>query len=82
MQSRIALVVDSLHRRSSWIDRYGMYVVPLQVNHEHESFLDKGDHHSSRGVRSLLSHNVCAYSAVARNVLERVVADSTIARLS
>ena len=40
--SRIALVVDSCTDvPPEDIDRYGMYVVPLQVNYEHESFLDK-----------------------------------------
>ncbi len=40
--SRIALVVDSCTDvPPEDVERYGMYVVPLQVNYEHETYLDK-----------------------------------------
>ena len=40
--SRIALVIDSCTDvPPADVERYGMYVVPLQVNYERESFLDK-----------------------------------------
>lgn len=77
--SRIALVVDSCTDvPPEDIDRYGMYVVPLQVNYEHESFLDKVTI-TPQEVYDRFSREIPTTStptpAVARNVLERVVAD-------
>ncbi|MEG2025001.1 MAG: DegV family protein [Gordonibacter sp.] len=76
---RIALVVDSCTDvPPEEIERYGIYVVPLQVNYEHESFLDKVTI-TSQQVYDRFAEEVPTTStptpAVAREVLERVVAD-------
>ena len=77
--SRIALIVDSCTDvPPEDIERYGMYVVPLQVNYENETFLDKVTI-TSQQVYDRFSEEVPTTStptpAIAREVLDRVVAD-------
>lgn len=77
--SRIALIVDSCTDvPPEDIERYGMYVVPLQVNYANETFLDKVTI-SPQQVYDRFSEEIPTTStptpAVAREVLERVVAD-------
>lgn len=77
--SRIALIVDSCTDvPQEDIERYGMYVVPLQVNYANESFLDKITI-TPQQVYDRFAEEVPTTStptpAVARAVLERVVAD-------
>lgn len=77
--NRIALIVDSCTDvPPADIERYGMYVVPLQVNYAHESFLDKVTI-TPQQVYDRFSEEVPSTStptpAVAREVLDRVVAD-------
>lgn len=76
---RIALVVDSCTDvPPEEIERYGMYVVPLQVNYAHESFLDKVTI-TPQQVYDRFTEEIPTTStptpAVAREVLERVVDD-------
>lgn len=76
---RIALIVDSCTDvPPSDIERYGMYVVPLQVNYERESFLDKVTI-TPQQVYDRFADEIPTTStptpAIAREVLERVVAD-------
>ena len=77
--SRIALVVDSCTDvPPEDIERFGMYVVPLQVNYRDETFLDKVTI-TPQQVYDRFAEEVPTTStptpAVAREVLERVVAD-------
>lgn len=77
--SRIALIVDSCTDvLPEDIERYGMYVVPLQVNYEKETYLDKVTI-TSQEVYDRFSEEVPTTStptpAIAREVLDRVVAD-------
>lgn len=77
--SRIALIVDSCTDvPQEDIERYGMYVVPLQVNYANESFLDKITI-TPQQVYDRFAEEIPTTStptpAVAREVLERVVAD-------
>ena len=76
---KIAIVVDSCTDvPQEDIDRYGMYVVPLQVNYENESFLDKVDI-TAQDVYDRLEEEVPRTStptpAVVAEVFERVIAD-------
>lgn len=76
---RIALIVDSCTDvPPSDVERYGMYVVPLQVNYEHESFLDKVTI-TPQQVYDRFAEEVPTTStptpAIASEVLDRVVAD-------
>lgn len=77
--NRIALVVDSCTDvPPEDVERYGMYVVPLQVNYEHETYLDKVTI-TPQQVYDRFAEEVPTTStptpAVAREVLERVAAD-------
>lgn len=77
--NRIALIVDSCTDvPPEDIDRYGMYVVPLQVNYANESFLDKVTI-TPQQVYDRFADEVPSTStptpAVARDVLNQVVAD-------
>lgn len=77
--SRIALVVDSCNDvPPEDVERYGMYVVPLQVNYAHETFLDKVTI-TPQQVYDRFAEEVPTTStptpAVAREVMERVRAD-------
>ena len=77
--NRIALVVDSCtDDPPEDVERYGMYVVPLQVNYEHETYLDKVTI-TPQQVYDRFAEEVPTTStptpAVAREVLERVAAD-------
>ena len=77
--SRIALVVDSCTDvPPEDIERFGMYVVSLQVNYRDETFLDKVTI-TPQQVYDRFAEEVPTTStptpAVAREVLERVVAD-------
>ena len=77
--SRIALVVDSCTDvPPEDIERFGMYVVPLQVNYRDETFLDKVTI-TPQQVYDRFAEEVPTTStptpAVAREVLERVVVD-------
>lgn len=77
--SRIALIVDSCcDVPPEDIERYGMYVVPLQVNYARESFLDKVTI-TPQEVYDRFSEEIPTTStptpAIAREVLERAVAD-------
>lgn len=77
--SRIALIVDSCcDVPPEDVERYGMYVVPLQVNYANESFLDKVTI-TPQEVYDRFAEEVPTTStptpAVAREVLERVAAD-------
>lgn len=77
--SRIALIVDSCcDVPPEDIERYGMYVVPLQVNYANESFLDKVTI-TPQEVYDRFAEEIPTTStptpAVAREVLERVAAD-------
>lgn len=80
MASRsIALIVDSCTDvPAAEIERFGMYVVPLQVNYEDASYLDKVSI-TSEEVLGRLDQEVPKTStptpAVVGEVLERVVAD-------
>ena len=76
---KIAIVVDSCTDvPEEDIERYGMYVVPLQVNYEGASYLDKVTI-SAEEVYARLEEEVPRTStptpAVVEEVLERVVAD-------
>ena len=76
---KIAIVVDSCTDvPEADIERFGMYVVPLQINYEKESFLDKVTI-SAEEVYSRLEEEVPRTStptpAVVGEVLDRVVAD-------
>lgn len=76
---KIAIVVDSCTDvPEADIERYGMYVVPLQINYERESYLDKVTI-SAEEVYERLEEEVPRTStptpAVVEEVLERVVAD-------
>ena len=76
---RIALIVDSCTDvPQEDIDRYGMYVVPLQVNYATETFLDKVTI-TPQQVYDRFADEVPSTStptpAIARGVLEQVVAD-------
>lgn len=77
--SRIALVIDSCTDvPPADVERYGMYVVPLQVNYERESFLDKVTI-TPQQVYDRFSEEIPTTStptpAIAREVLQRVVDD-------
>lgn len=77
--NRIALVVDSCTDvPPADIERYGMYVVPLQVNYARESFLDKVTI-TPQQVYDRFADEVPTTStptpAIAREVLDRVAAD-------
>ena len=77
--NRIALVVDSCTDvPPEDVERDGMYVVPLQVNYEHETYLDKVTI-TPQQVYDRFAEEVPTTStptpAVAREVLERVAAD-------
>lgn len=77
--NRIALVIDSCTDvPPADIERYGMYVVPLQVNYEGESFLDKVTI-TPQQVYDRFAEEVPTTStptpAIAREVLQRVVDD-------
>ena len=77
--NRIALIVDSCTDvPPADIERYGMYVVPLQVNYRDESFLDKVTI-TPQQVYDRFADEVPTTStptpAVAREVLQRVVDD-------
>ncbi len=77
--NRIALVVDSCTDvPPEDIERYGMYVVPLQVNYANESFLDKVTI-TPQQVYDRFAEEVPTTStptpAMARETLERVLAD-------
>lgn len=78
-KSKVAIVVDSCTDVSaSDIERYGMYVVPLQVNYENASYLDKVTI-TPQEVYDRLDEEVPRTStptpAVVSEVFERVVAD-------
>ena len=77
--NRIALIVDSCTDvPPADIERYGMYVVPLQVNYRGESFLDKVTI-TPQQVYDRFAEEVPTTStptpAIAREVLQRVVDD-------
>lgn len=77
--NRIALIVDSCTDvPPADIERYGMYVVPLQVNYRDESFLDKVTI-TPQQVYDRFADEVPTTStptpAIAREVLQRVVDD-------
>ncbi len=77
--SRIALIVDSCTDvPQEDIDRFGMYVVPLQVNYADESFLDKVTI-TPQEVYDRFEREIPTTStptpALAHEVLERVAAD-------
>lgn len=77
--NRIALIVDSCTDvPPADIERYGMYVVPLQVNYRDESFLDKVTI-TPQQVYDRFAEEVPTTStptpAIAREVLQRVVDD-------
>lgn len=77
--NRIAIVVDSCTDvPPEEAERYGMYVVPLQVNYENESFLDKVTI-TPQQVYDRFAEEIPSTStptpALAREVLDRVVAD-------
>ena len=77
--NRIALVIDSCTDVSpADIERYGMYVVPLQVNYQDESFLDKVTI-TPQEVYDRFAVEVPTTStptpAIAREVMQRVVDD-------
>lgn len=77
--SRIALIVDSCTDvPPEDIERYGMYVVPLQVNYAHETYLDKITI-TPQEVYDRFSQEIPTTStptpALARGVLEKVLAD-------
>lgn len=77
--NRIALIVDSCNDVPPQdVERYGMYVVPLQVNYANETFLDKVTI-TPQQVYDRFAEEVPTTStptpAIAREVMERVVAD-------
>lgn len=77
--NHIALVVDSCTDVSPEdLERYGMYVAPLQVNYKNESYLDKVTI-TPQEVYDRFSQEVPTTStptpAIVRETLERVVAD-------
>lgn len=77
--SRIALVIDSCTDVSPQdIEKYGMYVVPLQVNYSHETYLDKVTI-TPQEVYDRFSEEIPTTStptpAVVKEVFDRVVAD-------
>ena len=76
---RIALIVDSCTDvPPEDVERYGMYVVPLQVNYADETFLDKVTI-TPQQVYDRFAQEVPTTStptpAVAREVMDRVMAD-------
>lgn len=79
METRIALIVDSCTDvPPEDVEHFGMYVVPLQVNYKDETFLDKVTI-TPQEVYDRFNEEIPTTStptpAIAREVLERVVAD-------